>query len=79
MSELLLAGANMDSRDCDGFTPLHVASRHNCLGVVEQLLAANAKVNILDSSGGTPLKLAARNGHVDVVRALLRRGKVAWR
>ncbi|MEV4002295.1 ankyrin repeat domain-containing protein [Actinomadura sp. NPDC049753] len=76
ITELLIATkrVDLDSRDKDGVSPLHYASRHGHLDPVRLLLEAGANPNITESYGFTPLHEAAENGHVEVVRALLTAG-----
>lgn len=73
---LVVGGADMDSRNRDGETPLHLAAAGNHLGAVEELLSAGASFDIRRFfTDYTALDVAAQQGHVDVVRALIRNGK----
>jgi len=87
MAELLLArGAQVDARDRNGQTPLHLAAQDNYgtplflqardgyQKVVELLLAHGADMNAKDDKGKTPLALAAQNGRVGTVNLLKQRG-----
>jgi ankyrin repeat protein len=77
-AELLCSsGGRWDIPDKQGQLPLHVASSHNHLGVVELLLHASrtpAHVDAVTSCGATPLALACSKGHGEVVRLLLAAG-----
>ncbi|XP_045105085.1 ankyrin-1-like [Portunus trituberculatus] len=58
----------------EGRTPVHVASRHGQVQVLEQLAGAGWPLTARDSDGWTPLHCAAMGGHVSAVRWLVRRG-----
>ena len=73
---LLAAGAELDVRDDNGCTALHLA----CLRAeptiattcTRQLLAAGAEVDSLTASGMTPLMMACHRGNAYCVEQLLR-------
>jgi ankyrin repeat protein len=67
-----LEGADVNTKDDQHLTPLHLAVQEGHLPVVNQLLIANAEVNAPDMGGSTPLYFAALNGHLEVVERLLR-------
>jgi hypothetical protein len=71
---LLAAGANANTRDRAGETPLHKAAEKGSTAATLALLGAGAKVNALDEEGATPLHSAAAWGHVELARALLDAG-----
>jgi len=74
MVELLIgAGANVNVRDRDGFTPLHWAA-YGFTQVAEVLLANGAKVNARDAWGRTPLGEARIEGHAGMVELLRKHG-----
>lgn len=52
---LLSFGADISSRDNQGWTPLHVASHYGVSEGVSSLLGAGADVDVLDSADMTPL------------------------
>jgi ankyrin repeat protein len=69
---LIARGAQLDARDDDRLTPLHLAARGGHTECVQALLAAGADPN----AGGGPiddkaLHEAARGGFADVVRTIL--------
>jgi ankyrin repeat protein len=67
--EMLFAkGADVNAKDKDGSTPLHLADNQD---VVKLLLVKGADVNAKDKDGSTPLHLADNE---DVVKLLLAKG-----
>ena len=75
--ELLRNGANVNTRDVFGDTPLLRAALDGRLQVVRELLN-HKHVNVIadNDDGDTPLLLAVREGHVEVVVELLKHDKV---
>jgi ankyrin repeat protein len=70
---LIAAGASMERRDDDGFTPLDQAAGEGNIQIVRQLLRSGANVNGR-TRNGTPLHTACAYGHVAIVRLLLDSG-----
>ena len=71
---LLDAGAELNSRDSSGCTPLVYATRTGSLPLVEFILNRAADVNTQDVNGQTPLMIASRLGHMASAQALLDAG-----
>jgi ankyrin repeat protein len=73
--QLLAAGLDVNARDGNGQTPLHIAIGKWPADFKEEatlwLLSHNANVNAKDKSGRTPLHLAASCGSTKAVRLLL--------
>jgi len=61
----------IDSRDCDGDTPLHVLIWRRNAGGAKVLIEAGADPNAIGDMGETPLHVAVRNALPTVVEALL--------
>ncbi|KAJ3110919.1 Serine/threonine-protein kinase/endoribonuclease IRE1 [Phlyctochytrium bullatum] len=68
----VVAGAEMDSKDSLGYTPLMRAAWHGHLGVVHLLVENGAQVDGRNNT--TPLINAAWKGHLEVVRYLVEKG-----
>jgi caspase domain-containing protein/ankyrin repeat protein len=70
----LARGADIDARDRDGDTPLHLAAIKAGPAVIAALVAAGADPNAGSTDGNTPLFNAAENGNLPAVKALLAAG-----
>ncbi|MDP7177311.1 MAG: ankyrin repeat domain-containing protein, partial [Verrucomicrobiota bacterium] len=55
----LAAGTNVNSKDKDGWTPLHEAASEGRNKIIELLVAKGADVNAKDDDGETPVDAAA--------------------
>lgn len=85
---LLSKGASPQTKDHDGYTPLHVAARGNYasdahggyvpdpshIKAMELLLENGAELDAKSGYGNTPLHMAAMDGKVEAVAFLLERG-----
>ena len=67
-------GANVNSKDVEGDTPLHQAVERNDLKVAEILLQNGANINARDKVGRTPLHDAASHGYPEIAKFLLQYG-----
>ena len=75
VSELLTLGANPNSQDHAGWTPLHDVVAANRLDVAEVLLAAEANPSVPSTEDRiTPLHDAVESGEVEMVRLLVSYG-----
>jgi ankyrin repeat protein len=68
---LLDSGAEIESKDTNGHTPLLLAADEGHETVVKVLIEANAETESKDENGQTPLSLAAWKGHETIVKMLL--------
>jgi ankyrin repeat protein len=64
-------GANVNERDADGRSCLHIAAHVGNIDVVRMLMKYKANTAITDNGGRTPLLIASWNDKVDVVKELL--------
>lgn len=72
---LIEADIGVDTRDCEGRTPLHYAARDPFKEAAESLLINGADVNARDNIGCTPLMMAAAlNSNAAVAELLLENG-----
>uniref|UniRef100_A0A8C7FV96 Poly [ADP-ribose] polymerase n=1 Tax=Oncorhynchus kisutch TaxID=8019 RepID=A0A8C7FV96_ONCKI len=75
VTELLLRkGANVNEKNKDFMTPLHVAAERAHNDIMEVLQKHGAKINALDTLGQTALHRAAMAGHLQTCRLLLSYG-----
>lgn len=65
-------GAN--TKDDDGWTPLHHAARYGYDEIIIELINNNADVNIKNDIGRTPIQHAVYNRHLNAVRILKANG-----
>lgn len=71
---LISRGANLNARDCNGYSPLHLAVRYQRLDVVEILLEDCADVDVLDAYNWTPLHEAVERRNLDIIKSLISNG-----
>ena len=63
---LIQANANLDIKDNDGNTPLHLASRYGLDKNVEMLIKAGANLDILNNKNQTAEDVALENNSLDI-------------
>lgn len=68
---LVGAGADIESRDANGWTPLYAAASFGMRAVVSTLLELGADPDAAMSDRSTPLMAAAANGDLPMVKRLL--------
>lgn len=71
---ILAARPDLDQRDAEGRTALHVAAANHNDGAANLLIEAGADVNARDGTGRTPLFDAATGGIPEIAEALLAAG-----
>ena len=70
----LAAGMDVNTRDNNKWTPLHLAAIYDHKEVVELFITEGANVNAKDWMGRTPLNDAAGRGYKEIVEILLANG-----
>ena len=63
---LVKSGANVNARDAEGFTPLHMAAIHGNLKIVKKLVDLEADVNIITTDGKNAAELAHLNEELEI-------------
>ncbi|XDV45025.1 hypothetical protein PO909_013203 [Leuciscus waleckii] len=71
---LLRKGANVNEKNKDFLTPLHLAAEKSHNDIIEVLVKHQAKVNAVDNLGQTALHHAAHCGHLQTCHMLLSAG-----
>ncbi|MBM4028988.1 MAG: hypothetical protein FJ280_26860, partial [Planctomycetes bacterium] len=71
---LIAGGADINARDLDHQTPLHLAFTKGHISTVELLLSNGADVNVRSGWGEVPLIYAAEHGFSGIVKLLLTSG-----
>ena len=73
MKLLIQNGANINSPDKNGWTPLHFATIYNLTAAAQLLIDFGAKKDALDAHGNTPFHTAMTDGSKlsDVFKVLL--------
>ena len=74
--ELLEAGAELNVKDPQGWTPLFWCAYSGRNKLLEVLIKRGADVNVRDDHGRTPLHIAAEQGHLGAVATLVGSGSV---
>lgn len=74
MQFLIAKGANVNTRDGRGVTPLVLACNLNFFEGAELLISSGARVDETNSSGETPLITAVHNRNMPLIRMLLKAG-----
>ncbi|RYO75972.1 hypothetical protein DL766_008255 [Monosporascus sp. MC13-8B] len=68
-------GADVNGRDCCGYTPLHTAAITGSLVAAQAILRVpKVQFSLVDEKGFTPLDWASVNGHKSMAKALEIRG-----
>mmetsp|Transcript_32713 Transcript_32713/g.44939 ORF Transcript_32713/g.44939 Transcript_32713/m.44939 type:complete len:331 (+) Transcript_32713:32-1024(+) len=67
---LICCGADLDARDYEGSTALHLGVHYNVLPTVEHLISAGADLNLKDFAGRTPLHRAIQTLPCDPLRMI---------
>jgi len=71
---LIIAGADIDSKDNDGCTALMCAASMGHTAIVRLLVAKGAAIDSKGYNGWTALMFAVDNGHTEIARILIDKG-----
>ena len=71
MHLLIKKGCNINIKNDDGNTSLHISVKLNNLEQVKLLINNNVHIDVEDSYGNTPLILALKNNNLSIVNCLL--------
>ena len=75
MRLLLAHNADVNIKQRDGLTPLHLSARYrarDCSQIIDLLLQYGVEnIDICDAEGLTPLQMAVRSGNAQAVKKLL--------
>ncbi|KAJ1483350.1 ankyrin repeat-containing domain protein [Baffinella frigidus] len=80
VTDAVAAGANLDSMDHEGRTPLHWAAANGEVAVVQSLVQEGADLNLgCRYAFQSPLHYASRWGRTEVAKELVDSGADVWR
>ena len=75
LKEFICLGCfDMNAKDKNGMTALHLAAEENYLEGVKILLQAGTSIDILDNQNRTPLHRGCFGGNIDIVNELIQKG-----
>ncbi len=74
---LMVRGANIESRDFLGRTPMHIAALCGHEKIIRLLARHNANIQACDYDDRTPLHLAVRGNHITSIETLISAGASA--
>jgi len=67
----LITTDNVNDKNGEGKTPLHIAARTGNLEIIELLIKSGANIEANDNTGKTPLHEAAQYGHYNSAQRLI--------
>lgn len=70
VSKLLNEGFSVNSKNPNGFSPLHFAANENCQKIAEILVSKGADVNAQSNNFSTPYTMAAASRYNNIIRIL---------
>ena len=70
IEELLKSGADTETRDKEGYTPLHLSVLYKEPKAILELIKFNADLSARDINGNTPLHIAAEYNQSDIIEII---------
>jgi ankyrin repeat protein len=67
-------GANVNARQRDHWTPMHISAEKGHLGIAKLLLERGADVHALNVHGQTPCQISVASGHREIADLLREHG-----
>jgi ankyrin repeat protein len=74
VEKILQQGADVNAKDKDGWSALHIAVNDVLVEIVNTLVRKGADVAAMDGAGATPLHYAASRGNIEEIKILLSNG-----
>ena len=74
LKEMIARGANIEIRNEDDETPLHIAAKSGNREALDILLRAGASMSALDCDGRTPIQVACLHYKFTVIESLIQHG-----
>lgn len=75
VKEMIAAGADINKKDFNGYTPLMTACHYNHIEIAKILISADADLNVQENSYGyTPLILVCQYKYHDLAKYLISKG-----
>ncbi|MED4533093.1 ankyrin repeat domain-containing protein [Metabacillus fastidiosus] len=74
IKKLISDGADLDTKDLRGRTPLMIATYNNEPKIIKLLIQGGADVNLQDDMENNPFLYAAAEGYTDIVKLTIRAG-----
>ncbi len=71
---LCINGADVNSTDKEGYTPLIYSAMYGYNDIAKILLDRDANINVVDPNGNTPIIFCARNGNIELLNILISKG-----
>ena len=70
----IIHGADVNGKDDDGSTALHISAKENKINFVNMLLSHGADVNVRNNYGTTALHYAIYSSNLEIIEALISHG-----
>ena len=74
IQDLIKRGADVEAKNDDGETPLHMVAYRNSIETAKLLIEMGADVDAKDDYGETPLHWASYNNRIEIAKLLIDKG-----